>query len=278
VYSWLLLSVRHCRRRGLSFRLLLRMARHRDCMPRGPLQRCCSSDVELHLFVVPRRFLLCGPFAATRLPFGPLECDGGTDGRAGLHGLCSGTVRSVQRTSECSSGLYQLPIGHMGQCACTGCRQLVYQLCGRYRRCVCGSKHRRCRMHGVCRRFLLPGRDQSSDLYRRRLLPVRHKHSEPELSRWFLLHLAEHQSGLSYRSIQSQQWTHRASVMCGVFGGQVRRTGGTNQRGSRLRQLCTGHMGSHGRCSGFKRVHQLCRRHSWTSRGSINRSRRMPPL
>jgi hypothetical protein len=161
--------------------------RHVDC------QSALSTGVLLHVDEYD-----CG------LSLGTLWRSHTADGGHAMHGVWCGQIRSSGRCDDGSCRLYQLPAGYVGQCACTGCSQLVHQLCGRHCRPLCWSVHCGGRLSVLSRFILLPGRNEPSDLYRRRLLPVRHEHSEPELSCWLLLYIAVEQSRLPCGSVQLQ--------------------------------------------------------------------------
>ena len=174
--TWFLLSFRQQRRRGLPCWILLRMARHCNRLPRWPLQRCCPRHIECYLCAVCRGFLLPRPFSAAGLSVGPLECDDGIDCGDSMHGLCSGPVRSVQWTSERSSGLCKVSTRHMEWNSGIAQRHTVHQLCtgdcrtcGRSVECSGG-------MSNLSHRLLLPRRQCTGGLYHRILLSVRHEH------------------------------------------------------------------------------------------------------
>ena len=207
-----------------------------------------------------------------RLPTGTLWRCHTAHGGNWMHGVRGWQIRSSGRCDDGSCRLYQLPIGHVGQCACIGGTQLMHQLCGRHRRCVCGSKHRRRRMHRVCRRFLLPRWNQSSDLQRGCLLPVGHQCGESAMRTGILLCVAVESSGLPIGTLWCRYTAHRRNGLRGLCGRQIRSIGWPKHCRCRMHRLCPGHLWCHHGPVLRWQLHAVCRRPARTDGRSVDGS------
>jgi hypothetical protein len=247
------------------------MARHRDCLSRWPLQRCCACHIECHLNGVSFGFLLCGLLPCSVLSFGPLECDGETHISSGLHCVCSRTVRFVRRTSERSGRLCELSARQLEWNGGTVQCHPVHQLCSGQRRSCSRSIKRGGGMSNLSNRFLLPRWKCTGWMQCGSLLPSGNQQHGSALSDGILLCVDEYDCRLSIGTLWEYHTAHGGDWLHGMCGRQIRISGQCDDGSRRLYQLPIGHVGQCTCIGGPQLVHQLRVRHRRTHRRSVDR-------